>query len=129
MAYLLSQRFRNAKKELTALKTAHKRGFGNVRIFSHRIDLNTSGHETGIWYLNVTVNFSQSFAAYPFVTFVPAMNSDGDSSIFETIGIDYSNGGFSLSSRMLYIYESGLNSFWIYSTTPITSASYNWESP
>ena len=127
MSNLLSQKLRNTKKELTALKTAHQRGFGNVRIFSHRIDLDTSGHETNIWYLNVTINFSQNFSSYPFVTFVPAMDNSGRTSIFETVGIDYGNGGFSLSSRMLYIYESGLNSFWVYSTTPITSSSYTWE--
>lgn len=127
MTDLLSKRIIAAKRELTALKQAHKRGIGNLKIYTKEVALNPSGHETGIWYINVSVNFDSEFAPYPLVNFAAETNNAGESSV-EVLGIDYGNNGYTLNARLFWIYEAGLDALYIESTSPISSSSVSWSS-
>lgn len=62
----LSQRLKYAKRELTALKTAHPRGLGNLRVYRKSETLVTPG-ASGIYNATITGTFSSLFSPYPFV--------------------------------------------------------------
>ena len=124
---LFSLKLKAAKRELLGLKTAHTRGLGNIRIYTTTIEIDPTGHTSGIYFIDLVVDFDSSFAAYPFVNFAPYMDGDGDYS-FDPIGVDYSNNGRTLNVRGAWLYyKAGTNFVAIQSTAPIVSWSYNWE--
>ena len=124
---LLVQRFKDAKKELTALKTTHLRGIGNLKIYKETITFTGSV----VWLEGtVTINFSQNFAAYPFVylvgygvrrTVTYFASISGDS-------INYTNNGYKavFEATALYDPDTVPNKFDVYSTSPMTSITYSW---
>lgn len=124
---LLVQRFKNAKSELTALKTTHPRGIGNLRIYKETITFTGSV----VWLEGtVTINFSQNFAAYPFV-FLVGYGERRTVTYFASIGgdsINYTNNGYTavFEATALYDPESIPNKFDVYSTSPMTSITYAW---
>ncbi|MBP5470025.1 MAG: hypothetical protein J6Z11_12365 [Candidatus Riflebacteria bacterium] len=123
---LLSQKLKAAKKEITDLKTAHKRGFGNLKIYRQKQIIDVSGHPTGTYYiLSVNVNFSSSFSAYPFVSIIPNAENYAQNIILQR----YFNNGYSITQEFLWNTNSSLNSHFveIFSISPITSVSYNWR--
>ena len=124
---LLVQRFKDAKKELTALKTTHLRGIGNLKIYKETITFTGSG-----LFLEgtVTINFSQNFAAYPFVYLV-GYGVRMTETYFASISgdsINYTNNGYTavFEATALYYPDTVPNKFDIYSTSPMTSITYTW---
>lgn len=123
---LLSTRIKDIKKELTALKTAHVRGFGNVKIYHQLVQVNPAGHETGASYMNVTITFDRRFAAYPLAQFYPTMLPNGDYSM-DVTGLDYTDQGYTMRVELVWIYEPGTTSFTIESTSPTDAVTYTWS--
>lgn len=121
----LTMRLKAAKRELLALKTAHTRGLGNVRIYNSTITIDPTGHTTGIWDIIVSINFDQAFVAYPFVNFAPTIDPSNNHSL-EVVGQDYSNGGFSLNAQFVWRYRAGTNTITVHSTAPVINYSYEW---
>lgn len=63
----LSQRLKYAKRELTALKTAHPRGLGNLRVY-HRLETMTSPDTPrGTYVITIEITFDAKYAPYPFM--------------------------------------------------------------
>lgn len=126
MADLLSQRLRNAKKELTALKTAHRRGLGLLKIYKESYTASAPPSSTAVYWITIDINFSLS--AYPFVQHY--MRTDiGDPSFISTeTEIEYKNSGMTIEYRqMIYGLDSEYK-FDIISTSPIESMTYDWRS-
>lgn len=121
----LTMRLKVAKRELLALKTAHTRGLGNVRIYTSTITIDPTDHTTGIWDLVVNIDFDQAFVAYPFVNFASAIDSNNNHSL-EVVGQDYTNGGYSLRAQFVWRYRVGTNTITVYSTAPVINYSYEW---
>lgn len=124
---LLVQRFKDAKKELTALKTTHMRGIGNLKIYKETITFTGSV----VWLEGtVTINFSQNFAAYPFVYLVGYGVDLGGIYYFSmyTKSVNYTNNGYTavFEGEALYDPESIPNKFDVYCTSPMTSITYTW---
>lgn len=124
---LLTTKIKSIKRELTNLKTSHARGLGNVKIYHRIVQVDPSGHETGAYYMNVTITFDRRFAAYPMVQFYPAMLANGDYTM-ELTGLDYTDQGYTMEAELVWIYEAGTASFTIESTSPVDTVTYTWSS-
>lgn len=124
---LLSKRIKDIKRELTNLKTSHKRGVGNIKIFSQKVNVDVTGHESDFSYFYIVVNLNRNYAPSTFVNFYPIMDNDGLSSFSETIKMNYSDDGYSVRVLTIWSYEAGLSSFWIDSLSPIDSIDYYWQ--
>ena len=125
---LLVQRFKSAKRELTALKTTHPRGIGNLKIYKETITFTASGgsFKDAV----ITVTFSQNFAAYPFVCIL-GYGADLSGKYYismDTKTINYTNNGYTAVFEAAAIYYPELvpNRFDVYSTSPMTSITYTW---
>lgn len=119
----LTMRLKAAKRELLALKTAHTRGLGNVRIYTTTLDIDPTGHTTGWWSLIVNINFDQAFVAYPFVNFAVRFNSNNS---MEAVGQDYANGGYSLRAQFIWRYSGDTDTVSVSSTAPVINYTYEW---
>lgn len=124
---LLATKIKEIKRELTALKTAHTRGLGNIKIYDYFVQVDPSGHQTGAYYLNVTITFDRRFAAYPMAQFYPTMLDNGDYSM-ELTGLDFADSGYTMKAELVWIYEAGTASFTIESTSPVDTVTYTWSS-
>lgn len=125
---LLVQRFKDAKKELTALKTTHLRGIGNLRVYKETVIF--TAPSTKIGDMVVTVTTSQNFAAYPFV-YVLGYGADMDGKYYvsmDTKSVNYINDGFAATfeGEAIYYPEWVTNKFDVYCTSPMTSITYTW---
>lgn len=125
---LLVQRFKSAKRELTALKTTHPRGIGNLKIYKETVTFTASGgsFKDAV----ITVTFSQNFAAYPFV-YILGYGADIDGKYYFSMKpktINYTNNGYTAVFEAEAIYYPAWvpNKFEVYSTSPATSINYQW---
>lgn len=131
---LLSQRIKEAKRELTALKTAHKRGFGLLKIYKTEcLFSNIPGlTDNYIYDATTTVTFSREFAPFP-MAFLVGNFADDITGWFalsaDAQEIKYSNDGYTVTFVGTSIYASkfDLDRMFIYSTAPVSSISYNWS--
>lgn len=122
----LTQRLIRAKEELTALKTAHKRGVGMLKVFEENIAPQAS--DSTPWDLTITLAFDPSTTPYPFVY---AIAKTLDESVY------YFSAGFT-QEEIEYTNEHTVKvagSFWssnavpirILSTAPVSNVSYSWS--
>lgn len=125
---LLSQRLKAAKRELTALKTAHIRGLGELNVFKTIVEVNPSAGSS-IALLTITLNFNSAFAPYPFINVLPIVDNSFNHSA-EWLELSYSNSGRTAIVEFLWIYDSSLPNQNIYfmTTAPVTSSSYAFRS-
>lgn len=123
MTDLLSQRLITAKQELTSLKTAHRRGLGLVKIYTFKVTIDNTGHESSS-FLTLNINFDQRFAPYPFADGLVS----GQADYAYLINQGYSGGGFKMYQEFLWIQDSGLSehSILVFSSSPISSVKYSW---
>lgn len=121
----LADRIKAINKELTALKTAHKRGLGNLRIYSKEVEIDPTGHGSGFFFLEFTVNFDDRFGAYPFA-YVNGRQPEDDSGAPGVMAFTYTNNGYSLKSSLVYTVSSLSAKLNIISTSPVKSVSYRW---
>lgn len=122
---LLTSKIKCLKRELTALKTSHTRGLGNIKIYHYSVAVDKSGRPP-YTDLVVTVQFDTSFNAYPLVQILPTVLDNGDYSM-EQVGMDYSGSGYTVNARFVWSYKAGTDSFTVESTIPVTSVNYGWE--
>lgn len=125
---LLSQRLKAAKRELTALKTAHRRGLGSLAVYEFQMALDVPVEaQTGFWYLDLTLTFDRSFPAYPFAQVIAPNGPASDyytANIFEGEQSKvYGNSGYSLMFTVPFFYSVKTTPYpvYFYSTAPIVS--------
>lgn len=119
---LLVDRLKYAKRELTALKTAHKRGLGNLKVYTQEV---TITHPGGSQLLNLVVNFDNTTVAYPFVRVIGSMNSSYTYNL-NVLGAGYTNNGKTYKMTGTFILNTGMNKIYVESTLPASSISYTW---
>lgn len=133
---LLSKQIIEMKRELTALKTAHKRGIGTLRVYQLDHYFSEDGIAAGEQYNGtLTVNFSPDFAPYPFVYLLP-MNSGNQpwnmlTNSVDVLAVRFINGGTTAIFDCNIFYgpfgpDDIYNRIAIYSTAPIISAEGDW---
>lgn len=67
MTDLLVQRLKAAKRELTALKTAHRRGLGLLKVYRIEETFITPSGQGTYEGVKITISFSRNFAKKPMV--------------------------------------------------------------
>lgn len=121
MSDLLVQRLKAAKRELTALKTAHRRGLGLLRIYE-KYTIDIPEIEEG-QVLIFVVNFSDQFAPYPFFQFSTAEQGISSNYFFGTADAEYQNNGYSV--KITLSFDQGIFAYlkgaYVFSTSPILS--------
>lgn len=121
---LLTIRLKNAKRELTALKTAHQRGLGLLKVYSEILDVAPpSGSEWTYW---LTVSVDVDLSSYPFTQFyfVPDAPLNGQPEL------EYKNNGYTIEYRLQVlriVAVNGDSKIAIHSTSPIIAVSYSWS--
>lgn len=96
----LSQRLKYAKRELTALKTAHPRGLGNLRVYRRIETIVSPGNGGGgirAYEAKISGNFSSLFAPYPYTQVVLGDYSE-DVSLLNMQDFEYTNGGMGFAT-------------------------------
>lgn len=130
MRNLFDEKLKHAKQELTNLKTAHRRGLGNLRTYYYNNEIPSGGHEEGyIWELTITLQFDRNFGSYPFVQLVGALLPSGGSfiDILDVATVRYIDGGYGMKLGAYYSYDGRVNNYVIFSTSPVVSISYEWS--
>lgn len=124
---LLSVRLKEAKKELTNLKTAHMRGLGLLRVYKKIYQLDSLGiPDEYSSRVKLTVYFSTDFSPYPLFSIVPQVKgSTGYTISLLSDSINYIANGYvvDIDGRINRWDSYGLTAFEIVSTSPIESVS------
>jgi hypothetical protein len=118
----LAQRLKFAKRELTALKTAHIRGIGNLKIYSKTVSIIP---ESGHTLLNIIVKFSESSPKYPFVQ-VFGMADTATTYNYTILGGGYSEDGKTFQASGIGLIREGKDLIYVESTSPINDVEYYW---
>lgn len=122
---LLSQRIKDAKRELTALKTAHMRGLGLVETYEY---IGSCDYEDNKQTLTFVIEFSQEYAAYPFFQILPHWNSIGAADYnFGGMSATYSNNGYTATVSMPEILGWYYTNYYAVSFSPIVSVTATWS--
>lgn len=128
MTELLVQKLKAVKRELTALKTAHGRGLGNLKVYSKEYAIPSVGHRDYVYTIILTITFDSDFAPYPYVYLLPTLPDVGLRYNVEAEGFEYRNNGMGAVFQLFYNYQNdALDKFTIISTAPISSVSYEWR--
>ena len=122
----LATKIKAMKRELTNLKTSHKRGLGNLKIYQRQVTIENPSSIPSYADIVINIQFDTDFTPYPLVQIIPAMLTD-ESYSMDMVGMDYSNNGFRANARFVWKYVGGTNSFSVEATSPITSVNYTWE--
>lgn len=123
---LLSVRLKEAKKELTNLKTAHLRGIGMLQLFTYNINLDVQSR-VGFWDVAVVVNFKPGQSPYPFLEYIPIVNND-TSNVIELIGMEFTNGGMSVLLQFEWLASNPyVDTIELYCTSDIESYTQEWS--
>ena len=124
MSDLLVQRLKAAKRELTALKTAHRRGIGNLKIYNRYCE-ELGSHTTGT--LNITIKFDSKYAAYPLFQVLPLGDISSSGMVYTGVNANYANGGYQASVQVYdefaWLFSYG---FYVLSTAPTTEVNYSY---
>lgn len=121
---LLSVRLKEAKRELTNLKTAHKRGLNSLVVFEYPLSI--SGYNDDVYTLSVTLNFDPNFTKYPFISCSPQCDPSTYISNADLISMDYTNNGMSAVYTFDWFALTTLDPYTILfkCSVPITSVEY-----
>lgn len=127
---LLSVRLKEAKRELTALKTAHKRGLGGLKVFQDYLEFDIAGSSiaSGRWMLDMTIEFDDKFPEYPFLTAMGQCSNSYVSNV-DIVSMDFTD-GHTLKAQFNWENKSGLDPYriYFYSNSPIISYEYRFIS-
>ena len=118
---LLVERLKAAKRELTALKTAHRRGLGLLKVYKKEYTIQTPGDNNAYW---LTIDLGFSISPFPFVQLYTA---GGEYVLVADTEFEYKNGGNTAEFRFVWLDNKPTYSFTVYSTSPIESMDYSWE--
>lgn len=124
MTDLLVQRLKSAKRELTALKTAHKRGLGGLEVFESPLGI--TGYNDAVYILNVTVDFAADATSYPFITCCPQVDPTNFLTKADIISMNYDKGGMSANFSFDWFALTKIDPYSIHflSTAPIANITY-----
>lgn len=125
MSDLLVQRLKAAKRELTALKTAHRRGLGGMKVFEYPLSI--SGYNDYVYALSVTIRFASGSTSYPFVVGTP--QSDPNTNYLskaDLISMRFEDGGMSAAFDFDWFALTKIDPYTIYfySSSPIEEVTY-----
>lgn len=134
MVDLLSKRLKNAKAELTNLKTAHNRGLGLLRIYcAKHLYEDDDIWPPGMFVGTITVDFPSDSPPYPFAYFVSPnpgnlMPYDFTSGI-DVLSVRYENNGHRAiyECRIFYGSTDVYESTYYYSTVSPTRIRGVWS--
>lgn len=102
MTDLLVQRLKAAKRELTALKTAHRRGLGLLKIYAE--DAEIEEQQTGLWNIIITITFATNSTPYPFAYIEPQRAEDGSNpNLLDYDGWEYADNGKKFIAHMSWV--------------------------
>lgn len=107
----LVDRLRFAKKELTALKTAHLHGLNTLKVF--RYDSEVRANDGSVRFI---VDFDKNFAAYPLVEFC-AISGDIQAFLDCFTQYKFTNDGYTMEMAKENVYFD--TTFAVISTSPI----------
>lgn len=123
---LLSVRLKEAKRELTNLKTAHTRGIGMLQLYTSEVKLDVQD-KTAIWDVGVTVNFKAGQSPFPFLEYIPVVMND-TSNVIELIGMEFSSDGMSVLLQFEWLNSiPQVDTILLYSTSEIDSYTQEWS--
>lgn len=124
----LSLRLKYAKRELTALKTAHPRGLGNLRVY-RRSETIVSPAAAGIYNATITGTFSSLFAPFPYVQAVPGP-TPGGVIVLQFKDFEYNSDGMGFTAILTGWFSAGSVSipYEILSLAPVENVTVQWES-
>lgn len=122
---LLVERLKYAKRELTALKTAHRRGLGLLKVYSKTLTIQPpSGSATFYW---LTIDLEFSISNYPFIQMYLVEEDVADVAVNTLPEFEYTNNGDNAEYRLV-LENTGENYLIRFnSTSPITSSNYSWS--
>lgn len=128
---LLTQRLKSAKRELTNLKTAHKRGLGNLKVFKNEYTFVPPGGE-GSPDGKIIFKFSQNLAPYPFAYVVGygyQLTYGNYISCVDVDSITYKDNGYTIEMDASFLYLPNVvpNKFILYSNSLPISIQYVWS--
>lgn len=124
---LLSVRLKEAKKELTNLKTAHLRGLGLLQVYKKICTLSSFSIEDDYsGRVRISIYSSNTFPPYPLLNIIPQVK--GSTAFTISLLVDstnYANNGYTLliDGRVTRWDSYGLTEFEIISTAPIDNIS------
>jgi len=122
---LLSLRIKEAKKELTALKTNHRRGLGMLKVYKYTYTLPAPSDSKDFWWLNMSFTFSMS--AYPFLQKDLTHETIGRNLLYEAEEFEYTNDGWGATINTRYMRTTRDYVVAVYCTSPITSMNWSWS--
>jgi len=123
---LLSVRLKEAKKELTNLKTAHTRGLGMLQLYTSEIKLDVQD-KTGLWDVEVNVYFKAGQSPYPFLEYIPVVMND-TSNVIELIGMEFSADGMSVLLQFEWLNSTPqVDTILLYCTSQIDTYTQEWS--
>lgn len=126
---LLSQRLKAAKRELTALKTAHMRGLGLVNIYEQVVYIDPAGR-TGQHELEIIITLDSSFPVYPFVQLLNKIDLSTQDARMGTLGFTYISPHQVKYGVLWWDAFGPANTDYVevLSNAPISNVTYNWTS-
>ena len=123
---LLSVRLKEAKKELTNLKTAHLRGLGMLQLYTFTINLDVQ-QRLGFWSIAVNITLKPGQSPFPFIQWIPVVNND-TSNVIELVGVQFSSGGMSVLYEFEWLASDPyVDTIKLYSTSQIASYTQEWS--
>lgn len=126
MSDLLVQRLKAVKRELTALKTAHRRGLGLLKVYRREETFTPPGGQGTYNGIKITISFSRNFAKSPLVSLSGlTMGSMTVQSLYVN-SVKYID-DFSLEIIADLVWTSVIpNKFVIISSAPVEEVNYVW---
>lgn len=124
MNELFVQRLKSAKRELTSLKTAHRRGLGGLKVFEYPLEI--AGYNDAVYTLDVTVEFAQDSTSYPFVICCPQVDSTTNLAKADLISMNFGTDGMTAHFSFDWFALTKIEPYNIlfYSSSPISAVSY-----
>lgn len=123
MTDLLAQRLKKTKRELTALKTAHRRGLGLLKVYPREVELDVSGR-TGIWTVTIGLSFDQKFAPFPLIESIQTV----DNPAMDQVALFYSNDGYAAYVTFDWISTPPVpETVKFVTSAPVISTTQTWE--
>lgn len=123
----LGQRLKYARRELTALKTAHPRGLGNLRVY-RKSGTTTSPATNGVYRITIKGTFSSLFTPYPFFQ---AMLGSVSAPVLNLVfdGLEYNGGGMAFTATISgwFLNAPVTVGYEILSLAPVEITSVAWE--
>lgn len=122
----LARRLINAKNELRALKTAHNRGLGTIKLYSSAIDIQKPTTQSPLFGdVTVTINIDPDNEPFPFISTATKFTTSSVGIIILS-KLKASNDGYTIYASGDVVLPAAASStpMKVVSTSPISSITY-----